>query len=65
MAKWKTAKLIKEPGSQTVVLPEGMEIIGSRVSVGRIGKRVFLRPIRLKAHKAKPPAKGAQGRKSQ
>jgi virulence-associated protein VagC len=65
MAKWKTAKLIRERGSQTVVFPEGMEIIGSRVSVGRIGKRVLLQSIRLKAHRAKPPAKGTQGRKSQ
>jgi hypothetical protein len=65
MAKWETAKLISERGSQTVVFSEGMKIIGSRFSVGRIGQRVILQQIRLKARKAGPSAKRVQGRKSQ
>ena len=63
MAEWKIAKLINERGSQTVVFPGEIQVVGSRVSVGRIGKRILLQPIRLKAPKTKLQAKGVYGRK--
>jgi hypothetical protein len=62
MTLWKIAKLINERGSQTVVFPEGMKIIGSKVSVGRIGKQIILQPIRVKIRKEKPQAKPVRGR---